>query len=151
MKCPFCKYENTEVKDSRIVDDGAKVRRRRGCLKCHHRFTTMESVQLNELFVVKRSGVRKQFEREKIVKSIDTALRKRPVSEKKIKQMVDNIINKIELMRDKEIASKKIGEMIMTELALIDPVAYIRFASVYQDFSSAKDFAKLINDMDKSS
>lgn len=147
MKCPFCKSEYTEVKDSRTIDEGTKVRRRRSCIKCNHRFTTMEAVHLNELFVVKRSGVRKQFERIKIEKSIDTAMRKRPVPEKKIKQMVDNIVNKIELLKGKEIPSKKIGEMILSELALVDPVAYIRFASVYKDFSSAKDFAKLINDM----
>ena len=106
-------------------------------------------MQLKELFVVKRSGVTKQFDREKIAKSIDTAMRKRPVSEKKIRQMVDNIIHRIELIRDKEISSKKIGEMIMTELAIADPVAYIRFASVYKDFSSVEDFAKLISDMGK--
>lgn len=149
MRCPFCKYEHTDVKDSRIVDDGAQVRRRRSCQKCGHKFTTIESVQLKELFVVKRSGVTKQFDREKIVKSIDTAMRKRPVSEKKIRQMVDNVIHRIELIRDKEISSKKIGEMIMTELAVVDPVAYIRFASVYKEFSSTQDFAKLIGDMEK--
>ena len=92
-------------------------------------------MQIKELFVLKRSGVTKQFDREKIVKSIDTAMRKRPVSEKKIKQMVDNIIHKIELIRDKEISSKKIGEIIMAELAIMDPIAYIRFASVYSKSS----------------
>ena len=135
MKCPFCKYDNTDVKDSRIVDSGAQVRRRRSCQKCKHKFTTLESMQIKELFVLKRSGVTKQFDREKIVKSIDTAMRKRPVSEKKIKQMVDNIIHKIELIRDKEISSKKIGEIIMAELAIMDPIAYIRFASVYSKSS----------------
>lgn len=149
MKCPFCQHEDTDVKDSRIVDDGVTVRRRRSCQKCKQKFTTIESAQLKELFVVKRSGVTKQFDREKIVKSIDTAMRKRPISEKKIKQMVDNIINKIELTRDSEISSKKIGEMIMAELAIVDPVAYIRFASVYKEFSSVEDFAKLISDMGK--
>ena len=151
MKCPLCKHENTDVKDSRIVDDGSQVRRRRACQKCKHKFTTVESMQLKELFVLKRSGVTKQFDREKIAKSLDTAMRKRPVSEKKIRQMVDNIIHRIELIRDKEISSKKIGEMIMAELAIVDPVAYIRFASVYKDFSSTEDFARLISDMGNSS
>ena len=149
MRCPFCKYEQSEVKDSRIVDNGLGVRRRRNCPKCNQRFTTIETLQLKELFVIKRSGVTKQFDREKIVKSIDTAMRKRPVSEKKIKQMVDNIVAKIELLRDKEISSSKIGDMIMSELAIVDPVAYIRFASVYKDFTSAEDFGKLISDMGK--
>ncbi len=144
MRCPFCSHKDTEVKDSRIVDEGAQVRRRRVCIKCKNRFTTVERIQLKELFVIKRSGVIKKFDREKIVKSINTAIRKRPIAEKKITQIVDNIVHKIENYHDREIPSRKIGEMIMEELASVDMVAYIRFASVYKDFTSIQDFAKFI-------
>ncbi|MEY3196723.1 MAG: hypothetical protein RLZZ59_89 [Pseudomonadota bacterium] len=144
MKCPFCENHDTEVKDSRVIESGGQVRRRRYCSKCKQRFTTLEKTHLRELFVIKRSGVTKKFDPSKIAKSIDTAMRKRPVSEKKIKQMVDNIVQRIESLYDKEIPSKKIGEMIMSELAATDHVAYIRFASVYQEFSSVSDFSKLI-------
>jgi transcriptional repressor NrdR len=137
MKCPFCQHSETEVKDSRIIDDGAQVRRRRNCLKCKNKFTTIERTHLKELFVIRRSGVTKKFDSSKIAKSIDMAMRKRPISEKKIKQMVDHIVQKIENLQDKEIPSKKIGEMIMAELAIIDPVAYIRFASIYRSFKDS--------------
>lgn len=147
MKCPSCQYLDTEVKDSRIADGGITVKRRRICKKCKTRFTTLEKVHKKELVVIKRSGVVKQFDSDKILKSIDTATRKRPISEKQIKQMVDNIIQKIEQTREKEISTKKIGDLIMHELAKIDQVAYIRFASVYKEFRSAQDFAKLINDL----
>jgi len=145
MRCPSCKNKQTEVKDSRVVDDGAVVRRRRICPKCHNRFSTIERIYLREIFVVKRSGVIKKFDPEKISKSISTALRKRPVQEKTISQMLDSIVNKIENYHEKEIPTRKIGEMIMQELFQVDLVAYIRFASVYKDFTSAEDFAKFIN------
>ena len=149
MKCPSCKNIQTEVKDSRVVDDGAIVRRRRVCCKCHNRFSTIEKIYLREKFVVKRSGVVKKFDSDKIGKSISTALRKRPIPEKTIAQMVDTIVNKIENHHEKEIPTRKIGEMIMQELFQVDLVAYIRFASVYKDFTSAEDFAKFVNDLSK--
>jgi transcriptional repressor NrdR len=149
MKCPSCKNIQTEVKDSRVVDDGSVVRRRRVCAKCYNRFSTIERVYLREIFVVKRSGVSKKFDPEKISKSISTAIRKRPIPEKTVSQMVDSIVSKIENHHEKEIPSRKIGEMIMQELFKVDLVAYIRFASVYKDFSSAEDFAKFVNDLSK--
>jgi transcriptional repressor NrdR len=149
MKCPSCGKIQTEVKDSRVVNDGAVVRRRRVCSKCHNRFSTIERIYLREIFVVKRSGVVKKFDPEKISKSLSTALRKRPIPEKIITQLVDNIVNKIENDPQKQIPSRRIGEMIMQELFNVDLVAYIRFASVYKDFSSAEDFAKFVNDLSK--
>jgi len=149
MKCPSCDYAHTQVKDSRCTDSGAIVRRRRICTKCHHRFSTTERVYLKELFVIKRSGVVKKFDPEKIEKSISTALRKRPVKDKAISQMIDAIITKCENYHRKEIPAKKIGEMILEELNNVDQVAYIRFASVYKDFNSVKDFAELVAKMGK--
>lgn len=144
MKCPSCSNTSTEVKDSRSVDSGALVRRRRICKKCNHRFSTIEKVYLKEILVVKRSGFVKKFDPDKIEKSIATALRKRPVKDKTIPQMVDSIVSKVENYHKKQIPAKKIGELILEELHKIDQVAYIRFASVYKDFASAKDFAEFI-------
>ena len=149
MRCPTCANQNTEVKDSRSVDNGAIVRRRRICKKCTHRFLTIERVYLKEIFVIKRSGVVKKFDPDKIEKSISTALRKRPIKEKTIAQMVDSIVGKIENYHKKEIPARKIGEMIMEELHKVDQVAYIRFASVYKDFTSAKDFAEFIGKLER--
>lgn len=148
MRCPACSNPNTEVKDSRSVDNGALVRRRRICKKCNHRFSTIERVYHKEILVVKRSGVVRKFDPEKIEKSIATALRKRPIKDKTISQMVDSIINKVENYPKKQVPAKKIGEMILEELHKVDQVAYIRFASVYKDFASAKDFAEFIGKME---
>lgn len=147
MRCPTCSSQNTEVNDSRSVENGAMVRRRRICKKCKHRFSTIERIYLKEILVVKRSGVVRKFDPGKIEKAIGTALRKRPIRDKTISQMVDSIINKVENYPKKQVPAKKIGEMILEELQKVDQVAYIRFASVYKDFSSAKDFAEFIGKM----
>jgi transcriptional repressor NrdR len=147
MKCPTCSSQNTEVKDSRAVENGVLVRRRRICKKCKHRFSTIERIYHKEILVVKRSGMVRKFDPEKIEKSIATALRKRPIKDKTISQMVDSIVGKIENYPKIQIPAKKIGEMILEELHKVDQVAYIRFASVYKDFTSAKDFAEFIGKM----
>jgi transcriptional repressor NrdR len=147
MKCINCSYFETIVKDSRVVDNGSQVKRRRFCNKCKFKFTTIERIELKELFVLKKSGVKKQFDSNKILKSIDMATRKRDIPEKKIKQMFDNVVHKIETIKKNEISSKEIGELIMVELVAVDKISYIRFASVYKEFNTTEDFANLINSM----
>ena len=144
MKCPFCQSADNVVKDSRQTDEGKVIRRRRSCLKCNGRFTTFERVQLRELIIVKKSGAKRPFDRVKILKSIATALRKRNFTEEEIEKIANRITLEIESSSSKEVQSQMIGKLIMQELAKIDPVAYIRFASVYKDFSTAQDFAKFI-------
>ena len=144
MHCPFCNHPVTDVKDSRSAHENKVVRRRRACTKCKGRFTTFERITLRELFVIKRSGVKKKFDRDKIIKSMLAAVRKRSVSSEQIEQIADKIQHELEKSASGEILTRKIGEMIMKSLASIDQVAYIRFASVYRDFSSAQDFAKFI-------
>lgn len=145
MRCPFCLQPDTFVKDSREADHGSIIRRRRYCKVCSGRFTTFERIQLRALLVVKRSGTTKAFDRDKIHKSISTAVRKRHISEDVINQTINKIVSEIENNNSREMSTRKIGELIMQELAKIDLVAYIRFASVYKEFSSAQDFAKFIN------
>ena len=145
MKCPFCNEKNTFVKDSRNTDDSKVTRRRRQCVKCNGRFTTFDRIQLRELIVIKRTGIKRPFDRSKILKSITTALRKRNFSEEEIDKLTDNIVLELESSYKGEIKSRQIGRLIMQELAKIDHVAYIRFASVYKDFSTAQDFAKFIS------
>ena len=145
MKCPFCEAKNTSVKDSRETDEAKAIRRRRHCSSCNGRFTTFERVQFRELIVVKRTGAKRPFDRTKILKSIATALRKRNFTNEDIEQLAERIILELESSTTKEIKSRAIGKLIMQELAKIDPVAYIRFASVYKDFSNAQDFAKFIS------
>lgn len=145
MKCPFCSEENTSVKDSRNTDEGRVVRRRRSCKKCKGRFTTFERIQFRELTVVKRTGIKKPFDRTKILKSIATALRKRNFNSEEIEKLADKIVLSLESSVEKEIKSTVIGKLIMRELEKIDQVAYIRFASVYKDFSNTQDFAKFIS------
>jgi len=144
MKCIFCQSPDTVVKDSRETDEGKVVRRRRSCLKCNGRFTTFERVQLRELIIVKKSGAKRPFDRAKILKSITTALRKRNFLEEEIEEIANRITQEVESSNSKEVQSQMIGKLIMQELAKIDQVAYIRFASVYKDFSTAQDFAKFI-------
>lgn len=144
MKCPFCLCENTFVKDSRLTSNKEGVKRRRYCPKCKERFSTNEEVVLKELFVVKRSGTKKPFDRNKIYSSIKTAMRKRNIDEKQIEKMVNYICNHLQSNSETEIPTRKIGDQILTELAKTDEVAYIRFASVYKDFSSAQDFSRFI-------
>ncbi len=150
MRCPFCKENNSSVKDSRESFQGAVIRRRRECLKCSGRFTTFERLQQTELVVVKRSGTKKPFDRDKILKAITIALRKRNFTAEEIEKITDNITLQIESSSSREIKSRAIGQLIMAELAKIDHVAYIRFASVYKDFSTLQDFAKFINKMQES-
>lgn len=145
MRCPFCAVEETQVKDSRPTEDKLSVRRRRSCNECGSRFTTIERVQLKELTVVKRNGERKPFDREKMLRAINTALRKRQVSEESIEIMVNSLVRQFEASSDGEISTSIIGESIMKELSLVDQVAYVRFASVYKDFSTAADFEDFIH------
>jgi transcriptional repressor NrdR len=145
MRCPFCAVEDTQVKDSRPTEDKLSVRRRRFCNECDSRFTTIERAQLKELTVVKRSGEKKPFDREKMVRAINTALRKRQISEETIEAMISSLVRQFETSSDGEISTSVIGESIMKKLSQIDQVAYVRFASVYQDFSTAIDFEDFIH------
>lgn len=144
MRCPFCGSENTAVKDSRPAEDNTAVRRRRGCDNCGARFTTFERVQLREITVIKRDGKRAPFQREKLARVIGIALRKRPVSEEQIEQIVSGIARKLESSGETEVASQDIGELAMESLRVIDPVGYVRYASVYRDFDAPSDFAEFI-------
>ena len=146
MRCPFCQAEDTQVKDSRPTEDGASIRRRRLCGQCGARFTTFERVQLRELVVLKRSGRREPFEREKLVRSLTIALRKRPIGPEQVEKLVSGIVRRLENEGESEITSETIGEMIMDALANLDPVAYVRYASVYRDFSATKDFTAILDD-----
>ena len=147
MKCPFCGHADTQVKDSRPSEDGLAIRRRRSCPECNSRFTTFERVQLRELTVIKKNGERRMFDREKLARSISLALRKRPVLPEKIEQVVTRIAQKLESTGESEIPSGVIGKAVMDELKQIDTVAYIRFASVYRDFTEAKDFEAFVDEL----
>lgn len=144
MRCPYCGNENTQVRDSRPAEDGAAIRRRRVCPDCGGRFTTFERVQLRELSVVKRSGRRAPFDRDKLSKSIEIALRKRPVAPERIARMVSGIVRQLESRGESEVRSSEIGELVMKALRGVDPVAYVRFASVYRDFREAADFEDVL-------
>ena len=146
MRCPFCGSENTGVKDSRPAEDNTAVRRRRGCDNCGGRFTTFERVQLREVTVIKRDNKRTLFDRDKLSRSVTIALRKRPVNPEKIDQLVSGIARELEATGDAEITSKDIGQMVMERLREVDPVGYVRYASVYKDFGDPKDFAAFIED-----
>lgn len=152
MRCPFCSNEETQVKDSRPTEDGTAIRRRRYCPDCSGRFTTFERVQLREIMVVKSNDVREAFERGKIEQSVALACRKRGVAQERLDQLVSGIQRQIETMGESEVPSKAIGEMVMEGLRQLDSVAYIRFASVYRDFSEARDFeefASTVRDVGK--
>ena len=140
MRCPFCSHENSQVKDSRPTEDGSAIRRRRQCEDCGARFTTFERIQLRELTVVKSENRREPFERGKLERSLAIACRKRPVPPERIERLVSSIQRQMETSGDSEISSARIGEMVMEGLKALDPVAYIRFASVYKDFREARDF-----------
>lgn len=147
MRCPFCGHTDTQVKDSRPTEDSAAIRRRRSCPGCGARFTTFERVQLRELTVVKRSGKRTPFDRDKLARSIQIALRKRPIDPDRIERMVTSIVRRLESMGETEIPSEVIGEMVMESLANLDQVAYVRFASVYKNFREAKDFEEFVEEI----
>ncbi len=140
MRCPFCAHEDSQVKDSRPTEDGAAIRRRRQCEACGARFTTFERIQLRDLTVVKSGDRREPFERDKLVRSITVAARKRPVSIAQIERLASGIQRQLETQGEGEVPSERIGEMVMEGLKGLDPVAYIRFASVYKDFREARDF-----------
>lgn len=140
MRCPSCASLDTQVKDSRPTEDSAAIRRRRVCLTCNFRFTTFERVQLRELTVIKRNGRRVPFDRDKLLRSLQIALRKRPIDPEQIEQMVSKIVRELESQGESEISSETIGEMVMEHLRALDDVAYVRFASVYRNFREPKDF-----------
>jgi transcriptional repressor NrdR len=140
LRCPFCGNEDSQVKDSRPTEDGAAIRRRRQCEACAARFTTFERIQLRDLTVVKNQDRREPFERDKLIRSVTLAARKRPVTSAQIERLVSGIQRQLETQGDSEIPSQRIGEMVMDGLKGLDSVAYIRFASVYKDFREAKDF-----------
>ncbi|OJW76676.1 MAG: transcriptional regulator NrdR [Sphingomonadales bacterium 63-6] len=140
MRCPFCAHDDSQVKDSRPTEDNTAIRRRRQCESCGARFTTFERVQLRDITVVKSDSGREPFDRNKIERSVALACRKRGVSQEQLDQLVSGIQRQVETLGDAEIASARIGEMVMDGLRQLDSVAYIRFASVYRDFSEARDF-----------
>lgn len=144
MRCPFCGFDDTQVKDSRSSDDGSAIRRRRSCPKCDSRFTTFERAQIRELVVVKKNGVKKPFDREKLFRSLLLAVRKRPVTNEQLEIAVNNIVRKLEATGENEVTSEQIGRTVMESLAELDPVAYVRFASVYKEFREARDFEEFI-------
>ena len=144
MRCPFCGKEDTQVKDSRASDDGATIRRRRLCTSCGSRFTTFERIQLRELSVIKRNGKKIPFDRDKLMKSMLMALRKRQINDDDIDRAANGIVRQLESSGDSDVQSKLIGELVMNALAEIDNVAYIRYASVYRNFREAKDFEKFV-------
>ena len=148
MRCPFCGHDDSQVKDSRPTEDSAAIRRRRFCPSCGQRFTTIERVQLRELTVVKADGRRVPFDRDKLARSIRTALRKRPVQEERIERIVNAIVRNLEASGETDIPSKQIGEQVMEVLKEVDAVAYVRFASVYRDFREAKDFETFLGQLD---
>ncbi|MDH3661257.1 MAG: transcriptional regulator NrdR [Alphaproteobacteria bacterium] len=144
MHCPFCGSDDNQVKDSRPVEDGGAVRRRRHCNGCGARFTTFERIQLRELMVVKRDGDKTAFDRDKLKRSITIACRKRGVEEEKIERIVNGIVRELEISGEIEIDTRRLGRLAMERLAELDEVAYVRFASVYEDFSGARDFERFI-------
>ena len=148
MRCPFCQSEDTQVKDSRPAEDGAAIRRRRSCNACGARFTTFERVQLRELTVVKSDGRRVAFDREKLGRSIRVALRKRPVNEDQVERIVSGIQRRLESEGTEELTSRDIGHRVMEVLRELDPVAYVRFASVYENFRDARDFHAFLGSLD---
>ena len=144
MRCPFCGHEDTQVKDSRPTEDGSAIRRRRFCPSCGSRFTTFERVQLRELTIVKKNGVKEPFDREKVLRSLMHAVRKRPVEPDRVERIVSGIQRRLESLGESEIPSTVVGEMVMDALRTLDHVAYIRFASVYKNFREAKDFEDFV-------
>ena len=147
MRCPYCNNSDTQVKDSRPSEDGSAIRRRRHCPECGGRFTTFERVQLRELQVVKRSGRRVPFDRDKLMRSVQIALRKRPVDPDRVERMVSTIVRQLESTGESDISAQTIGNLVMEGLRTLDDVAYVRFASVYRNFREAKDFADVLGEL----
>ena len=149
MKCPFCGCDDTQVKDSRNADDNTAIRRRRECPECGSRFTTYERVQLRDLVVIKKNGEKSMFDRDKLARSIQIAVRKRPVEPERVEKIVNSIQRRLESSGESEIHSKIIGEYVMDALSRLDHIAYIRFASVYKDFREVSDFENFVETIDK--
>ena len=147
MRCPFCRSNDTQVKDSRPTEDNSAIRRRRHCPACASRFTTFERIQLRDLIVIKKNGTRSPFDRDKLARSLSIALRKRPVEPERIERMVNVIQRRLETSGEPDVSSQLIGEYVMEGLATLDKVAYVRFASVYRNFREAKDFEEFIDSM----
>ena len=147
MLCPFCKTDNTSVVDSRPTEDGTAIRRRRTC-GCGERFTTFERVQFRELIIIKKNGRKSVFDREKLAKSIYIALKKRPIDTDTVEKFISSISRNLEEMGQSEIASSTVGKIVMDELKELDPVAYVRFASVYRNFREVKDFEQFVDKLD---
>jgi transcriptional repressor NrdR len=147
MRCPYCGNEDTQVKDSRPTEDAGAIRRRRVCPDCGGRFTTFERVQLRELMVAKKSGRKEPFEREKLARSVYTALRKREVETERVERMISGIVRQLESLGDLELTSEQIGEFVMEGLKGLDDVAFVRFASVYKNFSAADDFRSFLAEL----
>ncbi len=144
MRCPFCANDDSQVKDSRPTEDGGAIRRRRQCPGCGARFTTFERIQLRELTLIKKSGKRETFDRDKLARSIEIACRKRPIEPERIERLVNGVVRRLESLGESEIEVGRVGEMVMEGLQALDPVAYIRFASVYRDFREARDFETFV-------
>ncbi len=149
MRCPFCAHEDSQVKDSRPTEDGATIRRRRQCESCAARFTTFERIQLREIFISKNGDKRERFDRSKLHRSISLACQKRGIESEQIEQLVSGIQRQLETSGENEIPSQRIGEMVMDSLKELDSVAYIRFASVYKDFTEARDFEDFAGSVQK--
>ena len=149
MRCPFCAHDDSQVKDSRPTEDGAAIRRRRQCEGCAARFTTFERIQLRELTVLKSEERREPFDRDKLLRSVSIAARKRPIDALRLEKLVSGIQRQLETLGDNEVTSKRIGELVMAGLKTLDSVAYIRFASVYRDFSEARDFEEFAGAVDE--
>lgn len=147
MRCPFCGHEETQVKDSRPTEDNTAIRRRRFCPGCGARFTTFERVQLRELTVIKKNGQRAPFDRDKLARSIEIAVRKRNVDPERIDRAVTGIVRQLESSGETEVPSAEIGRLVMEALKALDDVAYVRFASVYRNFREAKDFHELLGEL----
>jgi len=144
MRCPFCNHPDTGVKDSRTTEDNATIRRRRFCMECGSRFTTFERVQLRDLMVLKKSGLRVPFDRDKLARSIESALHKRAIDPERVERVISSIVRQLETSGETEIPTTDIGEMAMDALLNLDAVAYVRFASIYKDFNDVKDFIAFI-------
>lgn len=147
MRCPYCGSLETQVKDSRPTEDSSAIRRRRVCPDCGGRFTTFERVQLRELYVVKRSGKRAPFDRDKLARSIEVALRKRPVEPDRVERLISGVVRQLESQGEGEVQSEEIGALVMEGLKALDDIAYVRFASVYRNFTEAKEFGALIDEL----
>jgi transcriptional repressor NrdR len=145
MRCPYCGHDDTQVKDSRPTEDSSAIRRRRICPSCGGRFTTFERVQLRELVVVKKSGRKVPFDRDKLTRSVNTALRKRDVDPERVERMINGVVRQLESLGEPEIESEKIGEFVMDGLKNLDDVAFVRFASVYKNFGKADDFHSFLS------